>query len=92
MTAKPFPDPATDPTPGPEDPTGLNAAAGPVLVLRAPAAASALGIGTRKLWSLTNVGEIPHFRIGRAVCYRVADLDAWTVQQVECQRKRGGGR
>lgn len=84
MTAKP--------TPGPEGPNRPNHASGPTLALRAPAAAEALGIGTRKLWSLTNAGEIPHFRVGRAVCYRVADLDAWTIRQVERQRKQGGGR
>ncbi len=84
MTAKP--------TPGSDDPKCSSHASGPPLALRAPAAAEALGIGTRKLWSLTNTGEIPHFRVGRAVCYRVADLDAWTIRQVERQRKRGGGR
>lgn len=83
MTAKP--------TPGPNHPETTPPAAQP-MVLRAPEAAKALGIGTRKLWSLTNAGEIPHFRIGRAVCYRVADLDAWTILQVERQRNLGGGR
>ena len=36
-------------------------------LLKAPEAARLLAIGTRKLWELTNRGEIPHVRIGRAV-------------------------
>lgn len=81
----------TKPTPG-SNHSEMSPTAAQPLVLRAPAAAKTLGIGTRKLWSLTNAGEIPHFRIGRAVCYRLADLDAWTIRQVERQRRRGGGR
>lgn len=45
-------------------------------------AARLLSISPRKLWELTNVGEIPSLRIGRAVRYRVADLEAWTERQV----------
>ncbi len=46
-------------------------------LLKAAAAARLLGIGERKLWSLTNQGDIPHVRIGRAVRYDPADLERW---------------
>ena len=39
------------------------------LALRPREAALALGIGARLLWSLTNRGEVPHVRLGRAVIY-----------------------
>ncbi len=48
-------------------------------------AAEILAIGQRKLWSMTNAGEIPHVRIGRAVRYDVDDLLAWIAA-----RKQGG--
>jgi hypothetical protein len=43
----------------------------PVLALRAAQAAKSLGIGVQLLWEKTNIGEIPHCRIGRAVVYPV---------------------
>jgi excisionase family DNA binding protein len=52
-------------------------AAGPVFLLRPREAARALAISERTLWELTRRGEIPHVRLGRAVRYRPADLDAW---------------
>ena len=51
------------------------------LALRPRQAADALGIGQRLLWSKTNSGEIPHFRIGRAVLYPIAELERWLIQQ-----------
>lgn len=42
---------------------------------------SKIGIGTRKLWELTNRGDIPAAKIGRAVLYRLIDLDAWLAAQ-----------
>ena len=48
-------------------------------------AATLLAIGSRKLWELTNCGEIPHVRIGRAIRYDVADLEQWILL-----RKRRG--
>jgi hypothetical protein len=51
------------------------------LALRAPAAAKALGIGVRLLWSKTNAGEIPCVRIGRTVVYPVHLLRDWLTQQ-----------
>lgn len=44
-----------------------------------------LAIGARKLWELTNSGDIPHVRIGRAIRYDVDDLEQWIVR-----RKRRG--
>lgn len=49
----------------------------PVLLLNATEAADALSIGTRKLWELTNCGDIPCVRIGRAVRYDPEDLKSW---------------
>lgn len=48
---------------------------GPLLTARQ--AAAALAISARKLWSLTNIGDVPSVRIGRAVRYDPADLAAW---------------
>lgn len=53
----------------------------PVLALRPKEAAKALGIGERKLWAMTNAGELPHARIGRAVVYPVRELQQWLSDQ-----------
>lgn len=47
------------------------------LLLKPRAAATALAISPRKLWSLTNAGIIRCVRIDRAVRYDPADLRAW---------------
>lgn len=52
-----------------------------VLLLSAPDAAKALSIGLRKLWEVTNRGDIPVVRIGRRVLYDPQDLRAWIEQQ-----------
>lgn len=44
-------------------------------------AAKYLAIGTRKLWSLTNSGEIRCVRIGKAVRYALEDLDEWVDEK-----------
>ena len=47
----------------------------PKLTLIRPAdAAEALAISSRKLWAMTNAGEIPCVRFGRAVRYDPEDL------------------
>jgi len=53
------------------------------LALRPKDAAKALGIGERLLWSKTAAGEIPHFRIGRAVLYPIEKLRDWLAEQSE---------
>jgi excisionase family DNA binding protein len=53
----------------------------PILLLTPRDAAKALAISERTLWTLTNDGKIPHKRIGRAVRYSVADLQAWIAGQ-----------
>ena len=40
-------------------------------------AAALLGISTRKLWTLSNTGEIPAVRFGRCVRFRPEDLEAF---------------
>ena len=47
------------------------------LLLKSQEAAETLAISPRKLWELTNCGEIPCVRIGRAVRYSVEDLQQW---------------
>jgi hypothetical protein len=50
----------------------------PVLAVRPREAARLTGIGTRLLWSQTAPrGPIPCVRVGKAVLYRVADLQAF---------------
>lgn len=58
------------------------------LALRPKEAARALGIGERKLWAMTNAGELPHARIGRAVVYPVHELQRWLTEQTTA----GGAR
>ena len=55
----------------------------PRIALRPKEAAKALGIGERKLWAMTNAGELPHARIGRAVVYPVRELQEWLSDQTE---------
>lgn len=61
----------------------------PRLALRAKQAAAALGIGERKLWELTNMGLIPHVRIGRAIVYPVQLLEEWLSEQAGAKAGRG---
>jgi excisionase family DNA binding protein len=51
------------------------------LLLKGPEAALALAVSPRTLWSLTKSGSIPCVRIGRAVRYSKADLEAWIESQ-----------
>jgi len=44
------------------------------LLLTAKQAAAALAISPRKLWSLTNAGEVKAVKIGRVVRYRPEHL------------------
>ena len=46
-------------------------------LLDAKQTAKILAISPRKLWSLTNSGQIPHVRIGRSVRYSIDDLIEW---------------
>jgi excisionase family DNA binding protein len=43
--------------------------------------AAALSISERTLWKLTNAGDIPCVRIGRAVRYDPADVSRWIERQ-----------
>lgn len=47
------------------------------LAIRPREAARVLGISERLLWSLTNRGEIPHLKLGRATLYPVDQLQEW---------------
>ena len=59
----------------------------PQLALRPKDAARALGIGERKLWSLTNQGVIPHIKLGKATLYPVDVLRTWLAEKA-----KGGDR
>ena len=77
-------------SPPPEEaPREIHAHVQPLL-LRPLEAAAALTIGKRKLWELTNCGEIPHVRIGRMVRYHQDDLEEWVQQKRRDRQKRGG--
>jgi excisionase family DNA binding protein len=60
-------------------------AAAPKWLINARAAAAALSISARTLWSLTNRGDLPHVRCGRRVLYAPADLAAY----IEARRVSG---
>ena len=51
------------------------------LLLKPGDAAEALSISPRKLWSMTNAGEIPCVRFGKSVRYDPADLREWIDAQ-----------
>jgi len=55
----------------------------PALTLRPKEAARTLVISERLLWSKTNSGEIPHFRIGRCVLYSVIEIQRWIDEQTK---------
>lgn len=47
------------------------------LLVKPDKAAELLTISPRKLWELTNRGEVPCVRIGKSVRYLPEDLRAW---------------
>ena len=51
------------------------------LAYRPKEAAVALGISPRKLWELTNIGAIPHVRLGRSIVYPISLLEKWLAEQ-----------
>ena len=59
------------------------------LALRPKETARALGIGERLLWSLTNRGEIPHVRLGKAIVYPIDELRRYLAEQAQ---RKGGNR
>jgi len=71
------------------------------LLIDSKAASALLGIGARRLWSLTNCGAIPSRKIGRSVRYAPDELRAWIaagcpiesgVGEAICKRQRAGVR
>jgi len=55
------------------------------MLLRPREAADVLAISPRKLWELTNRGEIPCIRIGRSVRYDPDDLKKW----IDANKRKG---
>lgn len=71
----------------------------PTAVLDTLEAAAYLGVSEPTLRRLIREGEVPHVRIGRALRFRVADLDAylekhtgteWKAHEVEVETEEGG--
>ena len=58
------------------------------LLLTPQQAAVALAISPRKLWGMTDSGEIPHVRVGRCVRYLLDDLQRW----IDAQKEGGDDR
>lgn len=74
----------------PLQPNQASASPVPRLALRPKEAATALGIGVRKLWELTNTGEIPHVKVGACTLYHVNTLNQWLAEQSRSVTKREG--
>ena len=53
------------------------------ILIDACEAARRLAISPRTLWQLTKDRIVPSVRIGKCVRYRVADLEEWTLRQIE---------
>jgi len=53
----------------------------PRITLRPEEAAEALGISPSSLERLVKAGQIPRFKEGNKVFYRVASLDAWAARR-----------
>ena len=45
--------------------------------------AAYLGIGRTKVYDMAARGDIPHYRIGRLVKFRLEEIDRWMGQQHE---------
>ncbi len=65
---------------------GRNGVQGGARLLRAYEVAAYLAISERKLWELTNRGDIPCVRMGRTVRYDPPDVRAW----VRARKQRAG--
>ena len=59
------------------------------LLINSKEACAILGIGLRKLWSLTNCNAIPSRKIGVMVRYSPAELAAWI--ESGCPTNAGAG-
>jgi len=55
----------------------------PCLAMRPREAAKALGISERLLWQWTNMGLVPHIRIGKVVLYPVNSLREWLKRRAQ---------
>jgi len=65
----------------------------PVLVLKTPAAAKAVGLSEDEVRRLAHAGEIAHFRTtGGHLRYTIADLREFLARRVEERRHEMSGR
>jgi len=61
----------------------------PAMALRSAAAAKALGMSPRTLWSMTAAGEIPRVRCGRKmVLYPVKELTDWLSARATAEGRK----
>lgn len=56
------------------------------LLIKAKEAARLLGIGQRKLWTMTNCGEVPCVRLSSAVRYSPESLRTWIARREKAGR------
>lgn len=61
------------------------------LALRPREAAAALGISERKLWSLTQAGNVPHVKLDRVTLYPVAALEDWLARRADKEQDKEVG-
>jgi excisionase family DNA binding protein len=54
-----------------------------MLAVNAAEAAKMLGISPRLLWTMTNMNEIPHVRLGRRILYQVSALERWLSDRTQ---------
>jgi excisionase family DNA binding protein len=57
------------------------------LLVDARTAAKMLGVCQRTLWRLTDIGELPHVRIGRRVLYCPQQLREWVERRARRDRE-----
>lgn len=53
-------------------------------------AAQALSLSERTVWSMVNVGSLPHLRIGRRLLFSRAAIQLWIDQQQQGGPAAGG--
>jgi excisionase family DNA binding protein len=56
------------------------------LSLRPRAAAKAIGVSERTLWTWTHKNEIPHIRMGKTILYPIDALRKWLDARTNEQR------
>jgi excisionase family DNA binding protein len=64
----------------------------PPAVLDARAAAAYLAVHSETLYRLVRAGQLPHTRVGRALRFRLVDLERYLEEQTSTYWRRVDGR